>query len=51
MRCRATCTHYPKRLGTKVQDLLQRTGCILTQRTKDKMYALHAPEVECMDTV
>ena len=34
----------------KVQDLLQRTARILTQRTKDKnkLYALHAPEVECI---
>ncbi|WP_344868360.1 transposase, partial [Comamonas faecalis] len=34
----------------KVQELLQRTGRILTQRTKDKnkLYALHAPEVECI---
>lgn len=34
----------------KVQDLLNRTGRILTQRTKDKnkLYALHAPEVECI---
>lgn len=33
-----------------LQDLLQRTGRILTQRTKDKnkLYALHAPEVECI---
>ena len=34
----------------KVQDLLERTACILTQRMKDKnkLYALHAPEVECI---
>ncbi len=34
----------------KVQDLLQPTGRILTQHTKDKnkLYALHAPEVECI---
>jgi transposase, IS5 family len=32
------------------QDLLQRVGRILTQKTKDKnkLYALHAPEVECI---
>ena len=37
-------------MKAKVQDLLQRTGRILTQRTKDKnkLYALHAPEVECI---
>ena len=40
----------PEAAKTKVQDLLQRTGRILTQRTKDKnkLYALHAPEVECI---
>lgn len=34
----------------KAQDLLARTGRILTQQTKDKnkLYALHAPEVECI---
>ena len=34
----------------KAQDLLARTGRILTQQTKDKnkRYALHAPEVECI---
>jgi len=33
-----------------VSDLLARTSRILTQRTKDrnKLYALHAPEVECI---
>lgn len=38
----------PESAKAKVQDLLQRTGRILTQRTKDKnkLYALHAPEVE-----
>ncbi|MBV2163769.1 MAG: IS5 family transposase [Comamonas sp.] len=40
----------PEATRTKVQDLLQRSGRILTQRTKDKhkLYALHAPEVECI---
>ena len=37
----------PEGAKAKVQNLLQRTGRILTQRTKDKnkLYALHAPEV------
>ena len=40
----------PESAKGKVQDLLHRTGRILTQRTKDKnkLYALHAPEVECI---
>ncbi len=40
----------PEAARAKVQDLLQRTGRILAQRTKDKnkLYALHAPEVECI---
>ena len=40
----------PDAAKAKVQELLQRTGRILTQRTKDKnkLYALHAPEVECI---
>ena len=40
----------PEAAKAKVQDLLQRTGRILTQRTKDKnkLYALHAPQVECI---
>ena len=40
----------PETAKAKVQDLLQRTGRILTQRAKDKnkLYALHAPEVECI---
>ncbi|MCW3662522.1 IS5 family transposase [Burkholderia cenocepacia] len=40
----------PEAAKAKVQDLLQRTGRILTQRMKDKnkLYALHAPEVECI---
>ena len=39
----------PKRRG-KAQDLLGRVNRILTQKTKDKnkLYALHAPEVECI---
>jgi len=34
----------------KARDLLNRTNRILTQKTKDKnkLYALHAPEVECI---
>ncbi len=34
----------------RAADLLARTGRILTQQTKDKhkLYALHAPEVECI---
>ena len=40
----------PEAAQAKVQELLQRTGRILAQRTKDKnkLYALHAPEVECI---
>ncbi|MDA8522945.1 IS5 family transposase [Acidovorax sp. NCPPB 4044] len=40
----------PEAAKAEVQDLLQRTGRILAQRTKDKreLYALHAPEVECI---
>lgn len=40
----------PEAAKAKVQDLLERTNRILTQRTKDKnkLYALHAPEVECI---
>ncbi|KTT25688.1 IS5 family transposase [Pseudacidovorax intermedius] len=40
----------PEAGRARVQDLLQRTGRILAQRTKDKnkLYALHAPEVECI---
>ena len=39
----------PKRQG-KAQNLLGRVNRILTQRTKDKnkLYALHAPEVQCI---
>lgn len=40
----------PEAAKAKLQELLHRTGRILTQRTKDKnkLYALHAPEVECI---
>lgn len=40
----------PTAAQDKARDLLQRTGRILAQRTKDKtkLYALHAPEVECI---
>lgn len=40
----------PEAARAKVQELLQRTGRILGQRTKDKnkLYALHAPQVECI---
>lgn len=40
----------PEQVQAKGQDLLQRVGRILTQKTKDKskLYALHAPEVECI---
>lgn len=40
----------PQHVQAKGQDLLQRVGRILTQKTKDKnkLYALHAPEVECI---
>jgi IS5 family transposase len=40
----------PEQMQAKGQDLLQRVGRILTQKTKDtnKLYALHAPEVECI---
>lgn len=40
----------PETAKTKVQELLERTNRILSQRTKDKnkLYALHAPEVECI---
>ena len=37
-------------MSAATRDLLQRAGRILTQKTKDKnkLYALHAPEVECI---
>jgi len=40
----------PEQSKAKLGDLLARTGRILTQCTKDKnkLYALHAPEVECI---
>lgn len=40
----------PDSARAKAEDLLSRTGRILAQRTKDKhkLYALHAPEVECI---
>lgn len=40
----------PEQVQAKGLDLLQRVGRILTQKTKDKnkLYALHAPEVECI---
>jgi IS5 family transposase len=40
----------PEAQQDKARDLLHRAGRILTQKTKDKnkLYALHAPEVECI---
>jgi IS5 family transposase len=40
----------PDKVRSKAQDLLHRVGRILTQklRDKNKLYALHAPEVECI---
>jgi IS5 family transposase len=40
----------PERAQAKAKNLLQRLGRILTQKTRDKnkLYALHAPEVECI---
>lgn len=40
----------PEAAQAKVQELLERTARILTQAPKDKskLYALHAPEVECI---
>ena len=42
--------HLAPSLREKTQELLSRTGRILTQQAKDKdkLYALHAPEVECI---
>ena len=39
-----------ERAQAKANNLLQRVGRILTQKTRDKnkLYALHAPEVECI---
>ncbi len=43
-------SQLPQGQQTKAQDLLGRVQRILTQKTKDKnkLYALHAPEVECI---
>lgn len=43
-------SQLPEAARAKGQDLLQRVGRILTQKTKDtnKLYALLAPEVECL---
>lgn len=42
----------PEAMQDKAKNLLQRAGRMLTQKTKDKnknkLYALHAPEVECI---
>ncbi|MCX7257497.1 MAG: IS5 family transposase [Polaromonas sp.] len=40
----------PQQAQSQARELLQRAGRILTQKTKDrnKLYALHAPEVECI---
>jgi IS5 family transposase len=40
----------PEQTQFKARELLHRVGRILTQRAKDKnkLYALHAPEVECI---
>lgn len=40
----------PEGAQAKVQEMLQRTGRILTQRMKDKnkLYASHAPDFECI---
>jgi IS5 family transposase len=40
----------PEKAQSKLRELLVRTGRILGQRTQDKnkLYALHAPEVECI---
>ena len=40
----------PEAARSGTRDLLERTGRILSQRKKDKhkLYALHAPEVECI---
>ncbi|WP_029527815.1 IS5 family transposase [Polaromonas glacialis] len=40
----------PERAQAQAKNLLQRVGRILTQKTRDKnkLYALHAPEVECI---
>ena len=38
----------PASQQAKARDLLPHAGRILTQKTKDKLYALHTPEVECI---
>ena len=40
----------PAQMQTRARELLHRVGRILTQQPKDhnKLYALHAPEVECI---
>ena len=40
----------PEQARHKARDLLHRVGRILTQKTRDKnkLYALHAPEAECI---
>jgi IS5 family transposase len=40
----------PDKVRSKAQDLLHRVSRILTQQTRDKrkLYALHAPEAECI---
>ena len=40
----------PEQVQPKARELLHRVGRILTQKAKDrnKLYALHAPEVECI---
>ena len=40
----------PQHAQAQAKNLLQRVGRILTQKTRDKnkLYALHAPEVECI---
>jgi IS5 family transposase len=44
------CVALPEQAQAKIRDLLARTARILIQRTKDKnkLYALNAPEVECI---
>ena len=42
--------HLPEQAKSKATELLHRVKRVLTQQTKDKnkLYALHAPEVECI---
>ena len=44
------CERVPSHQRAALDDLLARTHRVLTQKTKDKhkLYALHAPEVECI---